>query len=95
MEKATLRQRHELFFERRVEAKRQMAELRKAIEKLDYKCRYYETVLAAGTLRMFRERNVQQAHHVARSVDRSFDDKTSERSGVFMGFFEQGDVVRA
>lgn len=43
---STLRQRYEMFLERRAEAERQMADLRKVLEKLDYKCSYYEEALA-------------------------------------------------
>ncbi len=48
----TLRQRYDMFLERRAEVEKQIAQLHKALEKIDYKCRYYETALDAGTLKV-------------------------------------------
>lgn len=45
----TLEKRLEMFYTRRVEAQRQIAELQKCIDKINYKCWYYETAVAAGT----------------------------------------------
>ena len=49
---ASLGQRHQLFLERRRAVEEQMAELRKTLDLINYKCRYYEEALAAGTERI-------------------------------------------
>lgn len=46
---ATLQQRYEMFLERRKAVQAQMEQLKKTLEVIDYKCRYYEAALAAGT----------------------------------------------
>lgn len=47
---ASLQQRYEMFLERRRVVQDQMAQLQKTLEIIDYKCWYYETAVAAGTL---------------------------------------------
>jgi DNA-binding transcriptional MerR regulator len=49
---STLQRRYDMFVERKVEAERQIAALQKALEKINYKCWYYETALAAGTVKV-------------------------------------------
>jgi DNA-binding transcriptional MerR regulator len=49
---STIRQRYEMFLERKAEAEKQIAALQKALEKINYKCWYYETALAAGTTKI-------------------------------------------
>ncbi|MDR3278466.1 MAG: MerR family transcriptional regulator [Oscillospiraceae bacterium] len=43
---ATLREQYALFLERRSEVERQMAALRETLEKINYKCWYYEARLS-------------------------------------------------
>ena len=46
---ASLGKRHTLFLERKAAVERQIAVLQKALEKINYKCLYYETAVKAGT----------------------------------------------
>jgi DNA-binding transcriptional MerR regulator len=46
---ATIKQRYEMFKERKAEVERQMLVLQKALEKIEYKCWYYKTALEAGS----------------------------------------------
>lgn len=46
---ASLQQRYEMFLERRRIVEKQMAELQKVLDTVNYKCWYYETAVAAGT----------------------------------------------
>ena len=47
---ASLQQRYEMFLERRRVVEQQMADLQRTLDIIDYKCWYYETAVAAGTL---------------------------------------------
>ena len=46
---AALRQRYEMFLERRRVVEEQMAKLQEVLNTINYKCWYYETAIAAGT----------------------------------------------
>lgn len=46
---ATLRERYELFIERKKIIDEQVASLKKKLEIIDYKCWYYQTAIEAGT----------------------------------------------
>lgn len=46
---ASLEQRYQIFLERRQAMAEQMAELKKTLDFIDYKCWYYETAIEAGT----------------------------------------------
>lgn len=46
---ASLQQRYEMFLERKRIVEKQMAELQKILDIVNYKCWYYETAVAAGT----------------------------------------------
>lgn len=46
---ASLQQRYEMFLERKRIVEKQMAELQKILDFVNYKCWYYETAVAAGT----------------------------------------------
>ncbi|NMD71255.1 MerR family transcriptional regulator [Bacillus sp. DNRA2] len=46
---ATLQQRYDMFLERKASVEAQMAELKKTMERIEYKCWYYKTALDAGT----------------------------------------------
>lgn len=52
---STLRERYELFEERRRTVERQIEELQKSLELIDYKCRYYKTAMDAGTENIHKE----------------------------------------
>ncbi|MDR1113664.1 MAG: MerR family transcriptional regulator [Candidatus Margulisbacteria bacterium] len=56
---ATLKQRYELFLERKTEVEKQIKMLRKARQKILYKCWYYQTALAAGTSKI-HEKSLEQ-----------------------------------
>ena len=46
---ATLKQRHDMFMERKAIVEAQIEELQKTMEVIDHKCSYYESALIAGT----------------------------------------------
>ena len=46
---ASLRERYEMFLERKRSVQDQMTQLQKTMEIIEYKCRYYQTALEAGT----------------------------------------------
>lgn len=46
---STLKQRYDMFVERKESVLKQISELQKALERIDYKCWYYKTALDAGT----------------------------------------------
>lgn len=46
---ASLKQRYEMFLERKRMVEEQIANLQKTLETIDYKCWYYRTALEAGT----------------------------------------------
>ena len=58
---ATLQQRCDMFTECKAEAERQITALQKALEKINYKCWYYETALAAGTIKIHEKTLEEQA----------------------------------
>ena len=49
---STIKERYEMFLERREAVEAQINELRKALDRIDYKCWYYKTALEAGTIRI-------------------------------------------
>ncbi len=57
---ASLQQRYEMFLERRRAVEQQMKELEKTLEIIDYKCWYYETAVAAGTMNVDHGTDVRQ-----------------------------------
>lgn len=46
---ASLQERHQMFLERKQVVEKQMADLQKTLDLINYKCAYYETAIAAGT----------------------------------------------
>ncbi|MEA4912589.1 MAG: MerR family transcriptional regulator [Oscillospiraceae bacterium] len=52
---STLRERYAMFLERKRAVEAQMAELENTLDFIDYKCRYYETAIEAGTERIHLE----------------------------------------
>jgi hypothetical protein len=48
-----------MFLERKAATEKQIADLQKALEKINYKCWYYETAVAAGTINV-HERTIEQ-----------------------------------
>lgn len=48
----SLKQRYEMFLERRRTVEAQIEELKKTLDMINYKCRYYEEAIAAGTERI-------------------------------------------
>ena len=57
----TLQQRYNMFTERKAEAERQIAVLQNALEKIRYKCWYYETALSAGTIKIHEKTLKEQS----------------------------------
>ena len=58
---ATIRQRFDMFVERKAATQHQIATLQKALEKIEYKCWYYETALKAGTVKVHEKTLEEQA----------------------------------
>jgi len=58
---ATLQQRYDMFITRKAEAERQIDVLKNALEKINYKCWYYETALEAGTINVHDKTLNEQA----------------------------------
>ncbi|MDG5472451.1 MerR family transcriptional regulator [Jeotgalibacillus sp. ET6] len=46
---ATLQQRYDMFLERKACVEAQLEEMKKTIEMIEHKCRYYQTAVEAGT----------------------------------------------
>ena len=45
----SLQERYQMFLERRKAVEQQIAQLQQTLKVIDYKCRYYETAIQAGT----------------------------------------------
>ena len=52
---ASLRERYEMFLERKRVVQDQMTQLQKTMEIIEYKCRYYQTALEAGTEKVHQQ----------------------------------------
>ena len=53
----SLQRRYDMFLERKAVVEAQMEELKKIMEVIDFKCRYYKTALAAGTEAVHKNKN--------------------------------------
>lgn len=47
---STIEQRYQMFLDRKAEVQRQMEDLERTMEKIDFKCAFYKAALEAGTL---------------------------------------------
>jgi DNA-binding transcriptional MerR regulator len=56
---STLKQRYEMFMERRARVEAQMEELKKTMELIDHKCWYYKTAIDAGTEDIHKENKIE------------------------------------
>ncbi len=54
---STLEQRYNLFLERREAVMAQIKELEDQLKVIDYKCKYYEEAIAAGTEDIHKHKN--------------------------------------
>ncbi|MBU3074832.1 MerR family transcriptional regulator [Clostridium estertheticum] len=61
---ATLRERYEMFIDRKRIIDEQMASLKKTLEVIEYKCWYYKTALEAGTEKIHAKANQQDTEEV-------------------------------
>ena len=52
---ASLQARYDMFVERRKAVEKQIEELQETLKIIDYKCRYYQTALEAGTEKIHRQ----------------------------------------
>jgi len=72
----TLRKRRDMFYERRAVVEKQMEELRKTLEVIQYKCWYYETAYEAGTEDTPKNMSIEEMPKDARKgkagLERSF-----------------------
>lgn len=57
---STLQQRFEMFLERKACVEAQMEELKKTMEVIEHKCRYYQTALNAGTEEVHKSSTVSR-----------------------------------
>lgn len=62
----TLEQRRNMFYERRAFVEKQMEELQKTLEVIQFKCWYYETACEAGTEDAPRKMSIDSLPEVAR-----------------------------
>ncbi|WP_442956201.1 MerR family transcriptional regulator [Paenibacillus sp. USHLN196] len=58
---STLKQRYDMFTERKASVEAQMEELRKTMEVIEHKCAYYETALKAGTEEIHKVKSIENA----------------------------------
>ncbi|WP_458126833.1 MerR family transcriptional regulator [Paenibacillus sp. Z3-2] len=58
---STLKQRYDMFSERKASVEEQMEELRKTMEVIEHKCAYYETALKAGTEEIHKIKSIENA----------------------------------
>jgi DNA-binding transcriptional MerR regulator len=56
---STLKQRYEMFMERKAIVEAQMEELKKTMELIEHKCRYYNTAIVAGTEDIHKEDKIE------------------------------------
>lgn len=54
---ATLKERYEMFLERKSVVEAQMLDLQKALDRINYKCWYYKTAMDAGTIKIHHPSN--------------------------------------
>lgn len=67
----TIESRLELLEEQRKKVREQMAELKKTLDTLDYKCWYYETAKAAGTPAVYQNMSEEEIPQRFREVKNS------------------------
>nr|WP_145317410.1 MerR family transcriptional regulator [Paenibacillus xylanexedens] len=58
---STLKQRYDMFTERKASVEAQMEELRRTMEVIEHKCAYYETALEAGTEEIHKVKSIENA----------------------------------
>lgn len=63
---ATLEKRRDMFYERRAIVEKQMEELQKTMEKIQFKCWYYETACEVGTEEVFRKMSIEDMPEAAK-----------------------------
>lgn len=56
---STLKQRYEMFMERKANVEAQMEELKKTMELIEHKCWYYKTAIDAGTEDIHKEDKIE------------------------------------
>jgi DNA-binding transcriptional MerR regulator len=56
---STLKQRYDMFLERKATVEAQMEELKKTMEVIDHKCLYYKTALDAGTENIHKNNKIE------------------------------------
>lgn len=55
---SSLQERYDMFLERKASVEAQMAELKKTMEVIEYKCLYYKTALDAGTEEIHKKNKI-------------------------------------
>lgn len=61
---ATLKERYEMFLERKASVQAQMEELKKTMEVIEHKCWYYKTAIDAGTENIHQANKIELPSHV-------------------------------
>lgn len=74
----TLRKRRDMFYERREVVKKQMEELQKTLDVIQYKCWYYETACEAGTEDVIRNMSINDLPKDARKGKATLERSLSE-----------------
>ena len=62
----TLKERYEMFLERKVAVEAQILELQRALDRINYKCWYYKTALKAGTEKVHENAS---KYHMSENLD--------------------------
>lgn len=76
----TLRERLEMFLERRTAVRQQMTELQQTLDIIEYKCWYYQTAMDAGTEQAVRIMPLEQIpENMAKLKQTYFPDPKKER----------------
>lgn len=74
----TLQKRRDMFFERRAIVKKQMEELQKTLEVVQFKCWYYETACEAGTEDALRNMSIDDLPEKVRKGKAELERSLSE-----------------
>jgi DNA-binding transcriptional MerR regulator len=74
----TLQKRRDMFYERRAIVEKQMEELQKTLEMVQFKCWYYETACEAGTEGALRNMSIDDLPEAARKGKAELERSLSE-----------------
>lgn len=88
---STIDQRLDLFLNQRKVLLEQMAELQQTLDTLDYKCWYYETAKAAGTIQAPQQMTLDEIPEKFRPVIKRLHESSYKRLILFPKFYFSGN----